>query len=316
MTFIETHDQGTSNGEPMRDRLLHGLTMTFPANDPISLHETFTKLQDHENYQMILSKFSSSWRHGMVSPKAVVDGLLQLDAGKVQTDLLNKAIGGWASEDPKGAFQFLMSQPKESRVAWEQKALMNFCSFATSDQVVAFVTELEIDELPPEFVSEFAQRQSEVAAGLLRNLKEGSQSNLAYEAYARTLAEIKGETGLDWLETTIPNHGPDAMKGFTQGRLSHDPLAVSEWLAEQPQSPSRDVGIESLANHLIETDPEAAFSWAASIGDDQKRFDTLINAIPSWATEQPNAVRAAISELDVSEELKGTLHNLIDSPSP
>ncbi len=66
----------------------------------------------------------------------------------------------------------------------------------------------------------------------------------------------------------------------------------------------RDKVVETLVRRVQEQDPEAAFQWAESIGNEQKRDQSVRQAANQWKDSDPNAARSAVNGANISDKMR------------
>jgi hypothetical protein len=76
-----------------------------------------------------------------------------------------------------------------------------------------------------------------------------------------------------------------------------------------PAGNSRDSAINSFVNNLSWQLPELAAQWTAAIGDDQMRYNQMVNVARNWMNFDQNAARAWIAQSSLPGETKEQLLN-------
>ena len=66
-----------------------------------------------------------------------------------------------------------------------------------------------------------------------------------------------------------------------------DAGAVATYLDQMEAGDARDAAITGFANEHVRDDPNAAATWAAAIGDEETRFETLQQVGSRWYREDP-----------------------------
>jgi hypothetical protein len=74
-----------------------------------------------------------------------------------------------------------------------------------------------------------------------------------------------------------------------------------------PPGNSRDEAVGSLVKAIAAGDPEAAFQWAATVGDADKQLALLKSTLSTWKGFNPGAARQAAESAGVSDELRAKL---------
>ncbi len=289
--------------DEIRDVMLSGIALALPYQDAKAIHATFAKLRDSPHYETLLRRLP--WSE--TDHAELVTSLLTTDEGPVRHDLIAQALSLWARSDLQGVQAFLQEHPNQER-DWHQKALLSIERHTDPDAVKSFVTALEIDTLPESFLSGFGQAHPNLTAELLESLAESPARQEAYQQHAVTMAHTDADEALSWLDA-LPEHDRlAATAGITEGWVSYDPFATSQWLGNLTPGPERDAGVAVLAEHLTADDPEAAFAWATSIADKQGRLQTLTSIVTTWAQSDPEHARAWIDTSELSPAEKRFLH--------
>jgi hypothetical protein len=84
-----------------------------------------------------------------------------------------------------------------------------------------------------------------------------------------------------------------AHAGAIDGWAYHDPLSAAAWLAEKAAGPERDAATVPLVRRLANSDPAAAWQWAAAMGDAGLQSEARISALKAWSGQAPDEARAA-----------------------
>jgi hypothetical protein len=76
-----------------------------------------------------------------------------------------------------------------------------------------------------------------------------------------------------------------------------DAVAASAWLAARAaDAPQRDAMTSSLVSRVVETDPERAWQWAATIQDAGRRQRAREEVLTRWRITNPAAAAKAAAE--------------------
>ena len=116
----------------------------------------------------------------------------------------------------------------------------------------------------------------------------------------------------------------------TLARIGKDIKEASQWVQQLPPGPERDAAATALVESLAgapdsakntddftvtwpasERDPEAAFTWAASMSAEAERARYMTQAAKAWALDDAAAARAAVAASALPEvEKENLLHQL------
>lgn len=118
-------------------------------------------------------------------------------------------------------------------------------------------------------------------------------------AWAQHDPAAAGKWAMTLPEGDIRQH---AAEGVARTWVAADPVAASAWIATLPPGVARNGATYYLVEGISRSDPASAFRWAASItGDPEKRLYLLQRSVDSWTVTAPDAARAAIGNLTLSE---------------
>ena len=65
-------------------------------------------------------------------------------------------------------------------------------------------------------------------------------------------------------------------------------------------------------NNISKTDPEAGFIWAATVGDDSKRKNTLNRSVREWMKVDPEAAYQAVVDAKIEAAEKEPLLKMLE----
>jgi RNA polymerase sigma factor (sigma-70 family) len=95
-----------------------------------------------------------------------------------------------------------------------------------------------------------------------------------------------------------------------------DPIATSEWLAQQPQDAETAPAIAQLVSKLTQTDPESAFTWAKAIVTEATRKEALSNSLKAWHTKDPAAAKQALTDSSLTDAERTALQPILSQKQP
>jgi hypothetical protein len=102
----------------------------------------------------------------------------------------------------------------------------------------------------------------------------------------------------------IPRQG---LKAVSRSWSQYDAIATAGWLGTLPAGSSRDAAIQPLVSHVRDFDPGTAFSWAASISDENDRLNELRQTLQTWRGSDLQAARAALNAAELTAKERKSL---------
>lgn len=82
--------------------------------------------------------------------------------------------------------------------------------------------------------------------------------------------------------------------------VDRDAKAAGEWLSTLPKGPDRDRASRAYAIKAADQDPAGAMEWAASLGNESLRAESLLVVYQNWKKEDPAAASAALKGLGLT----------------
>lgn len=98
-------------------------------------------------------------------------------------------------------------------------------------------------------------------------------------------------------EESQADHVRDLFKTWVE----MDAKAAATAVHDIPQGHMRDAALISITSDLIRKDPAAAFEWARSISNEEKRRDYTRYALEDWMKRKPNEATNALQSLPPEE---------------
>jgi hypothetical protein len=74
-----------------------------------------------------------------------------------------------------------------------------------------------------------------------------------------------------------------------------------------PSGSSKDSAIDAFSNQVFDEDPQAAYQWAESIGDTNRRQSDVYNMLNRWDRSDPASAATAIQQSSLSDAQKSQL---------
>ena len=76
---------------------------------------------------------------------------------------------------------------------------------------------------------------------------------------------------------------------------------------EVPAGEMKDRATGRLVESIERTDPESAFVWAVSVGDDDRREELISRVARRWGKQDEAAAMEAVLATDLSDEQKAKI---------
>ncbi len=90
--------------------------------------------------------------------------------------------------------------------------------------------------------------------------------------------------------------------------VDRDAKAAGEWLRTLPKCPDLDRASRAYSVKVSDQDPAGAMEWAASIGNESLRAESLMVVYQTWKKEDPAAAAAALEAVGLTmDQLKADL---------
>ncbi|HWB03785.1 MAG TPA: sigma-70 family RNA polymerase sigma factor [Verrucomicrobiales bacterium] len=241
-------------------------------------------------------------------PQKALTWAESLDFEQVRSQALMKLYPEWAKQDRTAAFAALARVPEGEfrRSIFDEMAwglISNDLSHAET-----WVRSLEGNQrsyalgLLSAHVSTIDHNRGRA---LLEEAVSSGAARLSWpseevgRAWAQHDPAAAGKWAMTLPEGDIRQH---AAEGVARTWVAADPVAASAWIATLPPGVARNGATYYLVEGISRSDPASAFRWAASItGDPEKRLYLLQRSVDSWTVTAPDAARAAIGNLTLSE---------------
>jgi hypothetical protein len=205
----------------------------------------------------------------------------------VQQQLAARISGEWSNYDIPGALAFSEALTDDQARISSQRAVIN--NWMESDATAAlFYIENSIEP--------------DVQVSVLRD---------AYSSWARN-DPAAAAAALDLLPESIDDKRGDVYRGVAGPYIQHDSLEASEWISTLDKGIERDQSVEILVNKISKNDPEAGFIWAATVGDENRRKNTLRTSVQEWIKVDPQAAFDAITDAKIDAAEKEPLFKMLE----
>ncbi len=297
--------------------LLNQLSQTDPAQAATLLDHLPAGMQDQgiaqiaNNWAMQDLKGAMGWVQGLpegANPNAaikqlevsLINTLTNADpaqaAAYVQTiqgnplygRLVEQVAANWVGSDPQAA------------MTWAQSLPMDQGGYNAVLQVIT------------QYTNKDPQAAWNLATGLPEGqLRDQTMNNVFGKWVARDPAQAAN---------LLPNL-PDALQTaataqLTQTWLRQNPQAAEQWVNTLPAGVSRDQAVAQIISIEGANDLPTAYTWAATIGNDNTRFSQIRQVMQQWAQKDPNAAAAAAQNANVSDQQRATLLNMVQRYLP
>ena len=124
--------------------------------------------------------------------------------------------------------------------------------------------------------------------------------------FPRAVSLAESEPGAAIAAATVELSDPaNRAHVLNQGMASwarKDLAAASEWLAQRPPGVETDGAIVGMIGAGLMFEPTVSFPWAEVISDPEMRMIQLSYIYQTWKMTDPEAARAAFTELGFSNE--------------
>lgn len=131
--------------------------------------------------------------------------------------------------------------------------------------------------------------------------RRGEKTQELFASWART-DPGRAVQGLEKLPDELKT--PEVITGFAQSLTQANVTRASAWVSQLADGLQKDAAISGLVRGLRETYPAEALTWAAAATDPDQRRASLREAMLFLSSEPPEARRARLDALPLSEEDK------------
>ncbi len=202
------------------------------------------------------------------SPEKGIKAALET-GGDQKQNLINEIVQGWGQRNPQEMAEWALNEkdPTGLRIALEKN-----------------VASVDPGQLRRDFST----------LGPDSKAKE-----LLAAALGTRYAQQDLSAAVEWSKTLSGANQLNAQNGIASIWIGRDPIAASEWLATWPAGNIKDEAVGELVNKIHADDPESAFTWAASMGGND-RFRSMAQALQTLQIKDPLAAANILA--DMSEE--------------
>ncbi len=229
-------------------------------SDPQGAIAWAESLETPDHRKLALASALSSWAHN--DPAAAARHLAAMTDPEQRQDLARNVAGAWAHLDEKAA------------VAWAE-------SLGGSERATALGS--IVQRLAGEDPAQAQALYTRFAAGLDAESADSQQNKQVARTLASSLTETDPQQAIAWAQGL--GQGPaqqEAWSGIAEKWAGYDAHATSQWLVTLPAGEGRDMAADRLVTAIVRDDPESAWAWALTIGDQRLRREAAGRAIDAW----------------------------------
>lgn len=264
-------------------KTLENMMKHYYYNDPGKALDFAVSLANPQEQTAAVNQLFRVWSGN--DPEEAASGLKRLPSGQGRLEALDEIANAWADADPIAA------------KAWAE-------GLSGSERAGALAAVL------PALARDNPASAGSQLAGMIAAPPDGMEKNLAESAgkLAGQWANDDPAAASKWA-AALPS-GPSRDEGLraVSGAWSqYDAVATARWLGTLEAGSSRDAAIQPLVDQVRNTDPDTAFSWAASISDENQRLNELRQTLKLWRGSDLNAARAAFDGANLSAKERESL---------
>jgi hypothetical protein len=262
---------------------LGNMMQQYASSDPKGAFEFAIALTNPQEQTQAVNGVFSNW--SQQDPEAAAEGWKRLPAGQSRLEALDGLAVSWAASDPEAAKQWADGLDGDERA-----------------RALAAVLPAMAQDNPSAAASQLTALISSPADGMEKNLS-ASAGKLAGQ-----WANDDPASAANWASALPEGKSRDeGLKAVSSSWSQYDAIATAQWLGTLERGSARDAAIQPLVNQVRSTDPGTAFSWAATIGDENQRLNQLRQTLTAWRASDLNAARAALDAAHIPEKEKDTL---------
>ncbi len=304
-----------------RTRALRQVVNETSYNDPKVAAEFILAMplsQQRNSMYQVAGSFARTDR------PAALEWVAKLGSAEARTAAMQTIVRDWASEDPRGAAQFCVSNSgakiddlgnavtnwaqtdAREALAWagalsdasqrEAAVASAISGLAASNPAEAAATAgrmlsgaKQAQEMG-NIAGSWAASDPAAAAAWAARLSDPAARGNAESSIASSWAQQDPAAAATWA-SRLPN-ATNAMYSITREWAAQDPVAAANWLGKLPAGNSRDAAISTFSQTVVGADPEGAAAWAATISEPQQRNNSLGNVYRQWQRSEPKAAEA------------------------
>ncbi len=271
--------------------LLAGVATTQPETALALLARFPEAAKDSASYEVIFGAWSER------DPRSAAARAGALPPGDFRERALAGIAEHWAQRDPATAYAWAtqLGDPEERHDALRKtlRAWADRDPQAAANQALASGDHKFLLGVSDDIARELAQSDVPAAQRFAARLTDGEARGAAMSEVVLQMTE-KSCAAAAAYANQIPEGSQrcQALSNLCGSWAQRDPVANAQWLATLPASGSRDAAVKTYVERTVELDPEGALAWAVSIGDAEKRTETLVEGGKVWFKKAPQAAQA------------------------
>jgi len=304
LTWAQSLPQGTDQ----RD-VLSSVMSTMASDDPQSAASRLDVVPTSQRSTLI-NDVASAWADR--DAPAALDWAGNL-SGAERTSALNMILNNVAGNDPASAAAYVQSHPDTAKLNGVAGSIATQWAESDPAAALAWAQSLPSGRIQTEALSDVLTQQAEQDPGAVWNYISGASSNSAQfqELAPKVLehwavldpaqaAQHVGELPEDLQLGSIAN--------IAQTWLGQDSAQAMQWISALPGGVARDAAVEEVVENQSQSNPQTAFSWALSIGDDTMRQKGLRNAASELYRSSPALAQQVMQASNLSPEQQSALY--------
>lgn len=280
------------------------LLTDWARRDPDAAFEWARSLPEFSRRTEALKLLIDQWQQR--DPERAASALDSLPEGRAKWDVLAQQAARLADDDPQAALAYVQALPNELLKREASIEIARQLATTDADAALALLTSCD---WPAHALTPQNPPPLEPGAALTPTLPENAYTAL------EMIGSSRPAEALAFLATLPEEAQGFAVQGICQPWMRRDPLAYSQWLAEQPESAMRAQATRILIDRLVggrSPDFDAAFQWSLTLPE--AGANPMAKRILSqWSQNDPEAARAALQAPSVPESLRSALDA---SPDP
>jgi len=264
----------------------------------------------------------STLGHTSADPAAELRALAAEPADAIRNTMLGEIAFTMQRDDPQGLLQAVASLPADCQSLIAARVLY----WSAGDPAAQLPLLALLREVPGLSGMMGFMKQNLTASAVLATYGERLAESAGRESFAALLAQapaeqrpdiVRGAAGsfvrrdssgtLAWAAALPAEQQIAATESIARTLAREDEMAVSQWIDALPHGAVRDAAAHGLCGPLAQTDPEAAWQWALSIGDDAVRVPALGTVYHQWAKKQQAEAGAALSSAPLNAAQRQTI---------
>lgn len=252
------------------------------------------------------------------NPARALEAFRSLPSGQIGSDIEREILSNLAQRDPDAALDAALASASED--ARSQGVSDAFRQLTQKDPESARRRLATLPAGSPEheialtsLTSQWASRDPAAARDWVAGLKGVDQSS-AFKALIPAMSQNSPALAAETLGTLLQSTSGEASGDLADCAVSIvnqwtrvDPEAAMTWIDSLPAGQSRDDAVDFVVGNNRIGDLGTSLEWAASIRDEGRRADLMSSLVQRWKEKDPDKVRAAINQANLSPGVRADL---------